>query len=120
LAALVVRVDSPGGSVMASEQIREAIVRFKSRKIPVVVSMGNVAASGGYWVSTPAQRIFAEPGSITGSIGVFAVVPSFERALADIGVTGGGVKTTPLSGQPDVISGLAPEVSAMIQANVEN
>lgn len=119
-AALVVRVDSPGGSVVASEQIRTAIARFKAKKIPVVVSMANVAASGGYWVSTPASQIYAEPGTITGSIGIFAILPTFDRALADLGVTGGGVQTTPISGQPDVITGLAPEISQMIQANIEN
>lgn len=119
-AALVVRVDSPGGSVVASEQIRSAIARYKAKNIPVIVSMANVAASGGYWVSTPASRIFAEPGTITGSIGIFAILPSFDRALADLGVTGGGVQTTPLSGQPDVLTGLAPEISQMIQANIEN
>ena len=120
LAALVVRVDSRGGSVIASEQIRDALARYKARKIPVVVSMANVAASGGYWVSTPGERIFAEPGTITGSIGIFAVLPTFEKALADVGVTGGGVKTTPLSGQPDVFTGLAPEISPMIQSTIEN
>lgn len=120
LAALVVRVDSPGGSITASEQIRTAILRMKARRIPVVVSMANLAASGGYWVSTPADRIFAEPGTITGSIGVFAIIPSFERALAEWGVTTDGVQTTPLSGQPDPIGGLSPEISGMLQANVEN
>jgi protease IV len=120
LAALVVRVDSPGGSVFASEQIRSAIQRHKAAGIPVVVSMANLAASGGYWVSTPASRIFAEPGTITGSIGVFAIIPSFERALSEIGVTSDGVQTTPLSGQPDPIGGLSPQVSAMLQANVEH
>ena len=82
--------------------------------------MANVAASGGYWVSTPGARIFAEPATITGSIGIFAVIPSFERALAQYGVTSDGVRTTPLSGQPDVLSGLTPEVEAMLQANIEN
>jgi protease-4 len=82
--------------------------------------MANLAASGGYWVSTPADRIFAEPGTITGSIGVFAIIPSFERALADWGVTTDGVPITPLSGQPDVISGLSPEIAAMLQTNVEH
>ncbi|MEO6717200.1 MAG: signal peptide peptidase SppA [Novosphingobium sp.] len=120
LAALVVRVDSPGGSVLASEQIRNAINRFRARQIPVVVSMANLAASGGYWVSTPASQIFAEPSTITGSIGVFAVVPSFERALGGWGVNTDGVKTTPLSGQPDVVGGLSPEISAILQANVEH
>ena len=120
LAALVVRIDSPGGSVYASEQIRNAIGRFKAKNIPVVVSMANLAASGGYWVSTPANRIFAEPSTITGSIGVFAVIPSFERALGEWGVSTDGVKTTALSGQPDVVGGLSPEVSAILQANVEH
>ncbi|WP_296675104.1 signal peptide peptidase SppA [Novosphingobium sp.] len=118
--ALVLRVDSPGGSVMASETIRAAVERFKSNKRPVVVSMANVAASGGYWVSTPADRIFAEPGTITGSIGIFALIPSFEKTLAQYGVKGDGVRTTPLSGQPDVLSGFTPEVDAMIQSSIEN
>ena len=118
-AALVVRVDSPGGSVFASERIREAILRQKARRIPVVVSMGNLAASGGYWITTPADRIFAEPATLTGSIGVFAVVPTFEKTLADYGVTTDGVRTTALSGQPDLIGGLSPQVSDLLQANVE-
>jgi protease IV len=120
LAALVVRVDSPGGSVQASEKIRAAIDRWKARGVPVVVSMANLAASGGYWVTTPASRIFAEPATITGSIGVFAVVPSFERALKDWGVSTDGVQITALSGQPDPVGGLSPEVTAMIQGNIEN
>lgn len=120
LAALVVRVDSPGGSIMGSEQIRRAILRFQEKKIPIVVSMSNLAASGGYWVSTPASRIFAAPETITGSIGVFAVVPTFGEALASWGVNTGGFKTTPLSGEPNVVSGLTPEVSAMLQTTVEH
>lgn len=120
LKALVVRVDSPGGSVTASEEIRQAILRHKAKDIPIVVSMANVAASGGYWVSTPADRIFAEPESITGSIGIFAVVPTFERAAADLGVYGDGVRTTPLSGQPDLIAGFTPEIDSILQASIEN
>jgi protease-4 len=120
LAGLVIRVDSPGGSVNASEEIRSAIERHKAKGIPIAVSMANLAASGGYWVSTPGQRIFAEPGTITGSIGIFAVIPSFERSLAEVGVTSDGVKTTPLSGQPDPIGGLSPAVEAMLQANIES
>lgn len=118
--ALVIRIDSPGGSVLASERIRRSIERYKQKGIPVVASMGNLAASGGYWVSTPAQYVFAEPGTITGSIGVFGILPSFERALADIGVNSGGVKTTPLSGQPDLTGGLSPEVEQMLQLGVED
>ncbi len=119
-AALVVRVDSPGGSVMASEQIRTAIERHKAKGIPIVVSMANLAASGGYWVSMPGSRLFAEPGTITGSIGVFAVLPTFERALGEWGVTTDGVQTTPLSGQPDLAGGLSPQIEAMAQSSVEN
>ncbi len=121
--ALVLRVDSPGGSVLASEQIRGALERFKAPKNgiarPMVVSMANLAASGGYWVSTPANRIFAEPGTVTGSIGIFAVMPSFEATLARYGVNSDGVRTTPLSGQPDLIGGLSPEVETLLQANIE-
>jgi len=120
LAALVVRVDSPGGSVTASEEIRRAILRHKARGIPVAVSMANVAASGGYWVATPADRIFAEPETITGSIGIFGVVPTFENTLARWGVTTDGVRTTPLSGQPDILAGFTPEVDALLQQTVEH
>lgn len=119
-AGLVVRVDSPGGSVLASEEIRDAILRHKARGIPVAVSMANVAASGGYWVSTPADRIFAEPETITGSIGIFAVLPTFEDAAASIGVTSDGVRTGPLSGQPDMIGGFTPEVDQILQATIED
>lgn len=118
--ALVLRVDSPGGSVYASEKIRTALERFKAKGRPVVVSMANVAASGGYWVSTPASRIFAEPGTITGSIGIFAMVPSFEQTLQGFGVNSDGLKTTPLSGQPDLLGGLTPEAERMMQANIES
>ena len=117
--ALVIRVDSPGGSVAASERIRLAIERQKAKGIPVVVSMANVAASGGYWVSTPGTKIFAEPGTVTGSIGIFAVVNSFERTLADYGVTSDGVRTTPLSGQPDLLGGFTPEVESLLQSTIE-
>src|SRR6478609_3854139 len=118
--ALVVRVDSPGGSVLASERIRQALLEAKSKKIPVVVSMGSVAGSGGYWVSTPADFIYAEPSTITGSIGVFGVLPSFQGTLQKLGVGADGVKTTPLSGEPDLLKGPSPEASQLIQAGVES
>lgn len=120
LKALVVRVDSPGGSAFASEQIRRAIETYRGRKIPVVVSMGNVAASGGYWVATAGDTIFAEPSTITGSIGIFAVLPSFERALAEYGVKADGVATTELSGQPDVLGGFNDTVDTLIQGTIEH
>jgi protease-4 len=118
-AALVVRVDSPGGSVTGAERIRAAIARFKAKGLPVAVSMGNLAASGGYWVSTPAERIFAEPATITGSIGIFAIIPSFEDALAKIGVGTDSIRTTPLSGQPDPIGGISPLAGAVVQSEID-
>jgi protease IV len=107
LKGLVVRVDSPGGSALASEEIRRAILRHKDRKIPIAVSMANVAASGGYWVATPGDRIFA-------------VLPTFEDAAAKWGVSTDGVKTTPLSGQPDLVGGLPAEADALMQAYIED
>ena len=118
--ALVVRVNSPGGTVTGSETIRRAILRHKDAGIPIAVSMGNYAASGGYWVATPADRIFAEPQTLTGSIGVFVVVPSFEGVLSDYGVSTDGVRTTGLSGQPDLFDGFSPEVDSVLQAGVES
>lgn len=120
LKALVVRVDSPGGSTFASEQIRQAVLEAKRRGLPVVISMGGIAASGGYWVSTAGDAIFAEPNTVTGSIGIFGIIPTFENTLAKIGLTTDGVKTTPLSGQPDVLAGTNPAVDAIIQANIEH
>ena len=118
--ALVVRVDSPGGSVLASERIRQELLKAKSKKIPVVVSMGNVAASGGYWVSTPADFIYAEPSTITGSIGVFGILPSFQGTLKKLGLGADGVKSTPLAGEPDLFRGPSPEVNKLIQTGVES
>ena len=119
LKALVVRIDSPGGSAMASERIRQALIAAKQKKLPIVVSMGNVAASGGYWVAMPGDYIFAEPSTITGSIGVFGILPSFQGTLAKIGVGADGIKTTPLSGEPDLLKGPSPAANALIQAGVE-
>jgi protease-4 len=120
LKALVIRIDSPGGSALASERIRTAVVEAKRRGLPVVVSMGGVAASGGYWVATAGDAIFAEPDTITGSIGIFGIIPTFENTLAKIGVTTDGVKTTPLSGQPDVLGGTNPVVDAVFQSTIEH
>lgn len=120
LKALVVRIDSPGGSALASDRIRSAILDAKAKGLPVVVSMGSVAASGGYWVATAGDRIFAEPTTITGSIGVFGILPTFEGTLAKIGITTDGVKTTPLSGQPDLFGGTTPEFDKLAQLGVED
>jgi protease-4 len=118
LKALVVRVDSPGGSVTASDRIRSAILAAKAKGLPVVVSMGTVAASGGYWVSTAGDVIYADPNTITGSIGVFGIIPTFEGSLSKVGLSADGVGATPLSGQPDVLRGTTPVVDALLQAGV--
>lgn len=118
LAGLVVRIDSPGGSATAAEEIRRAIQRQRDREIPVAVSFANIAASGGYWVATAGDRIFAQPETITGSIGVYAVLPTFEQAADRIGVSADGYRTTALSGQPDIVSGFSPEMDTLLQAGV--
>lgn len=119
LKALVVRIDSPGGSALAAERIRHAILAAKKQGLPVVASMGDVAASGGYWVATPADFIMAEPSTITGSIGVYGVLPSFQGTLQKLGIGADGIRTTPLSGEPDLLNGPSPAANALIQASVE-
>lgn len=116
--AVVLRVNSPGGSTTASEQIREAVTAVQDAGKPVVVSMGTLAASGGYWVSSTADEIWAEPGTITGSIGVFGMIPTFDGALAKFGVNSDGFGTTPLSGSEDLTRPLGRDVSAIIQSSV--
>ncbi len=118
--ALVVRVDSPGGSALASEHIRAALAEAKASGLPIVTSMGSVAASGGYWVAMAGSKVFAEPSTITGSIGVFGIIPTFERTLARYGVTTDGIKTTPLSGQPDILGGTNAETDRLIQSGVDD
>lgn len=119
LKALVVRIDSGGGSALASERIRQALLGARAKGLPVVVSMGSVAASGGYWIATAGDKIYAEPSTITGSIGVFGIVPSFEGSLEKLGVGADGVKTTPLSGEPDVLQGPSQEADRLLQMSVE-
>lgn len=120
--ALVVRIDSPGGSALASERIRLAILAAAAAEgdIPVIVSMGDLAASGGYWVATAGDYLFAEPGTITGSIGVFSIIPSFEGTLGQLDIGTDGVRTTPLSGEPDVFGGLSPEARRLFQSGTED
>lgn len=120
LAGLVVRVNSPGGSSLAAEEIRRAVERYRAKDLPVAISFANIAASGGYWVATAGDRIFAQPETITGSIGVFAVIPTFEDAAQRVGVNVDTLRTTPLSGQPDIIGGFNPEVDAILQASVDD
>jgi protease-4 len=120
LRALVVRIDSPGGSVTGSERIRRAILAVRQRDIPVIVSFGSVAASGGYWIATAGDMIMAEPSTITGSIGVFAVLPSFEGTLNNLGIGADGIRTTPLSGEPDLLEGPSPAADQLLQMGVES
>jgi protease-4 len=118
--ALVLRVDSPGGSVFPSEQIRREIALTKEAGKPVVVSMGNVAASGGYWISMNADRIYADPSTITGSIGIFGLWLSAPRALEKIGVHSDGVGTAPLAGAFDPTRSLDPEAGEIIQSVIDH
>ena len=117
--AIVLRVNSPGGSVTASETIREELAAAKEAGKPVVVSMGGMAASGGYWISTPANYIIASPNTLTGSIGIFGVINTVENTLDSIGVHTDGVATSPLA---DVATtkALPPEVQQMMQLSIEN
>jgi protease-4 len=114
--ALVLRVNSPGGEVYAAEQIRREVELTRAAGIPVVVSMGDVAASGGYWISMNANRIFAEPNTITGSIGIFGLYYTVPDTLAKLGVHSDGVSTGPMAGAFDITRPLDPKVGAVIQA----
>ncbi|WP_029890364.1 signal peptide peptidase SppA [Polycyclovorans algicola] len=117
--AVLLRVDSPGGSVWASEQMRRGVEQLKAAGKPVVVSMGNVAASGGYWISMNADRIFALPESITGSIGIFGLLPTFENSLEKIGVSTDGVGTTSMAGAFRLDRPLGDSAKRVIQAEIE-
>ncbi len=118
--ALVLRVNSPGGEMVASETIRNELSLLQAQGVPVIVSMGGLAASGGYWISATADEIWASPVTITGSIGVVGMVPTFEDSLAAIGVASDGVGTTPLSRGADPISGLSEPVRSIFQNNTED
>ena len=117
--AVILRVNSPGGSVDASEAIRSELEALRSYQIPVVVSMGGMAASGGYWISTASDYIIASPNTITGSIGIFGIIPTFEKSLSHIGVYNDGVTTSPLANN-SVTRNLPDEMSQLIQMNIDN
>ena len=117
--ALVLRVNTGGGSVFASEVIRQELLRTQALGIPVVISMGAIAASGGYYIAAEADEIWATPGTITGSIGVFAAVPTFERLLERIGVYTDGVGTTDLAGSLRLDRPLDPQVATVIRSSVD-
>ncbi|MBT1445504.1 signal peptide peptidase SppA [Shewanella sp. JM162201] len=116
--AVVLRVDSPGGSAFASEEIRQELIALKSAGKPVVVSMGSMAASGGYWISASADHIFATPTTLTGSIGIFGLMTTFEESLDAIGVHADGVATSEWSAHSPFKS-LSPKLEMAIQRGVE-
>lgn len=117
--AIVLRVNSPGGSVTASEVIRSELAAARAAGKPVVVSMGGMAASGGYWISTPASYIVANPSTLTGSIGIFGVINTVENSLDSIGVHTDGVATSPLA-DISLTKALPPEAQQMMQLSIEN
>jgi protease-4 len=117
--AIVLRVDSPGGSVFASEQIYREVRAAQAAGKPVVVSMGDLAASGGYYIASSADEIWAHPATITGSIGIFAAIPTFQNTLKKIGVSVDGVGTTNLSGQLRFDRPLGEDAKTLLQTFIE-
>ncbi|HZV37653.1 MAG TPA: signal peptide peptidase SppA [Pseudoxanthomonas sp.] len=117
--AVVLRVDSPGGEVFASEQIRREVVKLKEAGKPVVVSMGDLAASGGYWISMNADRIYADASTVSGSIGIFGLIPNVTRTLDKVGVHTDGVGTTRFAGAFDISRPLDPGVGQLIQSVID-
>ncbi len=120
VAAIVLRIDSGGGSKSASEMIRSELQAAQDSGIPVVASMGSVAASGGYWIAATADEIWAAPTTITGSIGIFGLMPSVEKTLARHGIYSDGVATTPIAGGASVTRGVSPEYGQVLQSIIES
>lgn len=118
--ALVIRIDSGGGSAYASEVIRSEIAALRAEGMPVLVSMGSMAASGGYWMAAGADEIWATPTTLTGSIGVFGALPTFEDSLEKIGIHVDGVGTTPLAGSMRLDRTLTPQANRIIQQTVNH
>jgi len=118
--AVVLRVDSPGGSVLASEQIYREVLALKKDGKPVVASMSDVAASGGYYIAAAADQIIASPNTITGSIGVFAGIPTFSRSLAKLGINVDGIGTTALSGSTQLDRPMSADAGRLIQITVDH
>jgi protease IV len=117
--AVVLRVDSPGGSVMASEEIYRELQALRSAGKPLVVSMSGYAASGGYYISAPADEIWASPATLTGSIGIFAIIPTVDKTLGKVGISVDGVGTTPLSGQLRIDRPLGEEARTLLQSQID-
>src|SRR5271166_1662020 len=118
--AVVLRVDSPGGSMFAAEQILREVQTLRKSGKPVIVSMSTYAASGGYYISAAANEIFASPTTLTGSIGVFAVVPTFQRSLEKLGVKVDGIGTSALAGNLHLDRALLPASRQILQSSVDH
>ena len=118
--ALVLRVDSPGGSAYGSELIRRELELTRAAGKPVVVSMGDLAASGGYWISMSADEVIADEATITGSIGVLAVLPSIKGAMDKVGINTAGYGTTWLAGALDPRKPTDPRVAGLVQATIDH
>ena len=116
--AVVLRVNSPGGSVNASEEIYRELLALRAAGKPVIVSMSTLAASGGYYISAPADEIFASPATLTGSIGIFAIIPTIDKTLGKVGVTVDGVGTTPLAGQLRIDRPMSDDSRALLQSQI--
>ena len=116
--AVVLRVDSPGGSVMASEEIYRELLALRTAGKPVIVSMSTLAASGGYYISAPADEIWASPATLTGSIGIFAIIPTIDKTLGKVGVTVDGVGTTPLAGALRIDRPMSDDSRALLQSQI--
>ncbi|UAX42820.1 signal peptide peptidase SppA [Pasteurella canis] len=117
--AVILRVNSPGGSAFASEIIRQEVDNLQQAGKPVVVSMGSMAASGGYWISSTADYIVADKNTITGSIGIFAMFPTFEKTIKKVGISADGVSTSPLSNLSS-FSALSSEMNDIFQLEIEH
>lgn len=117
--ALVLRIDSGGGSALASEQIRQEILLLREAGKPLVVSMGSMAASGAYWIAAAADRIIASPVTLTGSIGIFGIIPTFEESIAKIGMHSDGIATTKMAGAEHLTIPFSPELKETIQLSIE-
>ena len=120
IAAVVLRIDSGGGSAFASEIIRESIISFRETDVPIIISMSSVAASGGYWISADADKIFAMPATITGSIGVWGMIPTIDESLANLGVYSDGVGTSDISGMYQIDRPMTERSKKLFQSGVES
>ena len=118
--AIVLRIDSPGGSAFASDNIRDSLYGQGNQQVPIVVSMGTYAASGGYWIAAEADKIVAMPSTITGSIGVYSMIPTFEKTLSKLGVNSDGVGTTDIADIMQLDRPMSKQAKVILQSSVDH